>query len=106
MGFERGWALWSVYGKLCASSFSTDNQLERKPNDAYLDGLSDGAWLPGSVEIILIGGYRTSENALIRSENIWVMEMARSAVTSLFSAVSKILDLEGISYLYSQVFRY
>ncbi|KAF3930431.1 hypothetical protein ABW20_dc0102673 [Dactylellina cionopaga] len=76
-GFESGWALWTTYGKLIGSTYSADNVEKERFNDAYLDGLVDGAWLPGGVEIALVSG---------KSENIFIMELARSSVTGMFNA--------------------
>ncbi|KAF3932307.1 hypothetical protein ABW19_dt0206858 [Dactylella cylindrospora] len=85
-GFEGGWALWTVYGKLIGSSFSADNVDKERFNDAYLDGLITGAWLPGGVEIALLSGKKISDEEIQRSENIFVLELARSSITGLFNA--------------------
>ncbi|KAK6356524.1 hypothetical protein TWF718_000881 [Orbilia javanica] len=85
-GFESGWALWTTYGKLIGSTFSADNVEKERFNDAYLDGLVDGAWLPGGVEIALVSGKRMSDETIRKSENIYILELARSSVTGMFNA--------------------
>ncbi|KAF3909824.1 hypothetical protein ABW21_db0203013 [Orbilia brochopaga] len=85
-GFEAGWALWTTYGKLIGSTFSADNIEKERFNDAYLDGLIDGAWLPGGVEIALVSGRKMSDDTIQRSPNVYILELARSSVTGLFNA--------------------
>lgn len=77
-----------MYGKLLGSSFSAHNVERERPNDAYLDGLIDGVWLPGGVEIVLLNGGAPTEVTTKGRENIFVMELARSSFTGLFNAVS------------------
>ncbi|KAJ6258990.1 hypothetical protein Dda_5885 [Drechslerella dactyloides] len=95
-GFEAGWALWTTYGKLIGSTYSADNVEKERFNDAYLDGLLDGAWLPGGVEIALVSGKKMPDETIQRSPNIYIMELARSSVTGLFNATpSKLLVYRG-----------
>ncbi|KAK6539739.1 hypothetical protein TWF694_009939 [Orbilia ellipsospora] len=85
-GFESGWALWTTYGKLIGSTFAADNVEKERFNDAYLDGLLDGAWLPGGVEIALISEKRIEDESTKKSENVYIMELARSSTTGMFNA--------------------
>ncbi|KAK6335441.1 hypothetical protein TWF696_002217 [Orbilia brochopaga] len=85
-GFEAGWALWTTYGKLIGSTYSADNVEKERYNDAYLDGLIDGAWLPGGVEIALVSGKKMPDDTIQRSPNVYNLELARSSVTGLFNA--------------------
>ncbi|KAI9829133.1 MAG: hypothetical protein M1832_000156 [Thelocarpon impressellum] len=79
-GFERGWAMWSVFGKAGASSFNGGQDVAARGDDeGWLRGVREGSWLAGGAEMLLVGG---------RDERLWVLEMARSAVTGCFSAAN------------------
>ncbi|PNS19759.1 RAB6A-GEF complex partner protein 1 [Sphaceloma murrayae] len=52
-GLERGWAIWSVYGKLGAHSFMADRS-ERFASQTWLDGFSAGFWAGLGSEILLL----------------------------------------------------
>lgn len=78
-GYEQGWATWSVFGKAGGTSFSANREISETYEEGWLDGVTDGTWLSGGSEILLIG----------RGDNrIWVLEMARSAVTGCFAAAN------------------
>src|SRR5690606_36075451 len=80
VGYEKGWAMWSVFGKPGATSFVRDaTTAKTNPGDAYLDGLRNGCWLAGGQEILLICEGRSE---------IWVQEMARSTATGCLSAAN------------------
>ncbi|TKA28735.1 hypothetical protein B0A50_03063 [Salinomyces thailandicus] len=52
--FERGWAIWSVYGKLCASSFGRDPTYANTNQEQWLSDIVDGFWLGGGCELALL----------------------------------------------------
>lgn len=76
VGYERGWAMWSVYGKPGGTSFGVDKNLATAHDEAWLGGIKEGVWLGGGAEILLIGQ---------DDDRLWVLEMARNAVTSCFA---------------------
>ena len=78
-GYQKGWALWSVYGKLQGSSFTADSKLSEINNEAWLQGVEEASWL-GSGSNILVS--RKNDRRL------WLMEMAKSAVTGCFSSAN------------------
>lgn len=78
-GFENGWATWSVYGKSGSSSFNSDRSVSENNEEGWLMGVRDGSWLSGGSEILLLGQ---------RDDRLWVLDMARSATTSLFSSAN------------------
>ncbi|KAF8542696.1 RIC1-domain-containing protein [Trichophaea hybrida] len=81
VGFEHGWATWSVYGKPGGNSFSARKSLvDRRPNEGYLGGVKDGSWIANGGEILLL---REDGN-----EFIWSLEFAKSAVAGCFSSVN------------------
>ena len=83
-GYEKGWAMWSVYGKAGASSFTADTHISMKNNEGWLTGVRDGSWFNGGSNIFLLGR---------DNDCIWGLDMARSAVTSCYctSNISRLL---------------
>jgi len=80
-GYEKGWAIWSVYGKPGAHSFWAERDLiKRSPGEGYLDGVKDGCWFGGGQDLLLVK-YKGDER-------LWALEMAKSAVTGCYNAVS------------------
>lgn len=80
VGYERGWALWSVYGKPGAHCFWAERDLIKKDaGEGYLDGLRDGCW-PGGQDLLLVN-YKGDRR-------LWAIEMAKSAITGCYNAVS------------------
>ena len=79
VGYEKGWATWSVYGKQGGNSFNSDPTVSHENDDMWLLGISSGYWISGGSEIIL-----TSQN----DHRLWVLELARSAVTTCFCAAN------------------
>ena len=79
VGYERGWALWSVYGKLQASSFNGDRKLSEVNGEGWLRGINEAFWLSTGTSILLTG---------LNDDQIWLMEMAKSAVIGCFCAAN------------------
>jgi len=75
-GFEKGWAIWSVYGKLGANSFSVDQQTAIANNQLWLSGMANGFWAGGGSEMILLSSSR---------DRLCSVEMARSSITACFA---------------------
>jgi hypothetical protein len=78
-GFERGWMMWSVFGQPTANSFTTDRSLSEMHGEGWLLGVQDGFWIGGGAEILLL---RHGDNRL------FLLEMARSAITGCFSSAN------------------
>lgn len=78
-GYERGWAFWSVYGKPGGSSFTGDRALSKKNSEGWLLGILEGFWLAGGSAILL---------TCPRDDRLWILEMAKSAVTGCFCAAN------------------
>ncbi|KAF4549449.1 RIC1-like protein [Elsinoe fawcettii] len=53
VGMEHGWAMWSVYGKLGAHSFMTDDSIPSKER-IWLNGFSAGFWAGLGSELFLL----------------------------------------------------
>lgn len=78
-GYERGWATWSVYGKPLTASFGTDGAIAAANGEEWLSGVLDAAWIGGGSELLL---------ASRAHEAVWLLEMARSAVTGCYGAAN------------------
>jgi hypothetical protein len=78
-GYENGWAMWSVYGKPGATSFSADRTLSETNSEAWLLGVHDAFWIGSGAELVILGK---------RTNRLFVLEMARSAVTGCFSSAN------------------
>ncbi|KAF3355573.1 RAB6A-GEF complex partner protein 1 like [Verticillium longisporum] len=78
-GFEKGWATWSVYGKLGSHSFSFDGSVAETAGEDWLSSVIDAVWLGGGSELLIASRDR---------EAIWAMEMARSAVAGCYNSAN------------------
>lgn len=78
-GFERGWATWSVYGKPLSSSFHADHAIAESNEEEWISGVREAVWVGGACEILLVGR---------EHQAIWLLEMARSAVTGCYSSAN------------------
>ena len=79
VGYEKGWVIWSVYGKQGGSSFNSDSIISRDNDDMWLTGVQSAYWISGGSELIF-----TCPN----EDRIWILELAKSAVTGCFCAAN------------------
>lgn len=75
-GYEKGWALWTVYGQPCANTFSVDGIQSDANDERWLQGIRSSFWAGGGCQLALLApsDYR-----------IWFLDMARNALTGCFS---------------------
>ncbi|KAL8779431.1 MAG: hypothetical protein Q9213_006949 [Squamulea squamosa] len=78
-GYEHGWALWSVYGKPGASSFSADTHMSKTNDERWLTSVGNFSWANAGSELLLTS---------INDSRLWAVEMAKSAVTGCFSSAN------------------
>ena len=78
-GYENGWATWSVYGKLLSSSFGADHAIVASNGEDWITGVIDAVWIGQGCEVLLVGRSH---------EAVWLLEMARSAVTGCYSSAN------------------
>ncbi|TPX17444.1 uncharacterized protein E0L32_003087 [Thyridium curvatum] len=78
-GFENGWATWSVYGKPLSHSFNADQAISGSNQEEWIKGIKEAAWIGGACEMLLVAK---------QHEAIWLLEMARSAVTGCYSSAN------------------
>ncbi|KAI4700443.1 hypothetical protein J4E89_010894 [Alternaria sp. Ai002NY15] len=78
-GYEHGWAMWSVYGKPGATSFTAERTLSKTNNEGWLLSVKEAFWIGGGAELLMLGD---------NDNRLFVLEMARSAVTGCFSSAN------------------
>lgn len=78
-GYKRGWGVWSVFGKPGGSSFTADDTISEKNSEGWLIGILEGSWVFGGSAMLL---------ASPDDDRLWIMEMAKSAVTGCFCAAN------------------
>lgn len=78
-GYENGWAMWSVFGKPGATSFSADRIISEDQEEGWLEGVKEATWLGGGSEILIIGQ---------QDDRIWSLEMARSSITGCYASAN------------------
>ena len=83
-GYEKGWAMWSVFGKPGAHSFDSNASISEANGEAWLQGVHTANWVGGGSELLLT----------CKSDNrIWKLEMVRSAATGCFSCANLVRAL-------------
>ncbi|QIX02346.1 hypothetical protein AMS68_007863 [Peltaster fructicola] len=71
--YGNGWVFWSIYGKVCATSFVTDDASTIKNDEHWLRDIRACFWIGAGCELALIGE---------RDNRIWVLDIARNAAIS------------------------
>jgi len=71
VGYENGWATWSVYGQPGGTSFSANKEYTELSSDVWLNGVVDGFWTAQGTDIVLLDG---------AGSRLWILEFARSAI--------------------------
>ncbi|KKY27113.1 hypothetical protein UCRPC4_g01247 [Phaeomoniella chlamydospora] len=83
-GYEKGWAMWSVFGKPGAHSFESNQTISQANDEAWLQSIRTACWVGGGSEILL-----TTKG----DNRIWNLEIARSAATGCFSCANLVRAL-------------
>jgi hypothetical protein len=76
VGYEHGWATWSVYGQPGGTSFMANAQYTELNDDTWLGGALDAFWTGNGTDLVLLD---TS------GQRIWMLEFARSAMAGCFA---------------------
>ncbi|KAI0080014.1 RIC1-domain-containing protein [Panus rudis PR-1116 ss-1] len=78
VGWEHGWAIWSVGGRCLAWSFGVENDVdEERFQDTFMYGIHDLFWAPGNFELFALAK-PTPTNP---DGQIFVIPFAKSATT-------------------------
>lgn len=78
-GYERGWAMWSVFGKSGATSFGIDRDIAAEQGEGWLEGVKEAIWIGNGSEVLLLGP---------NDDRLWVLEVARSAVSLCYTSAN------------------
>jgi len=73
VGYEKGWAIWSVFGKLGANTFSSGQSVS---NHIWINGMSAAFWAGGGSELFMLD---------CTGQHICSMNIARASITTCFS---------------------
>lgn len=76
VGFEQGWANWSVFGRPVGSSFSVDREMAEANGENWLTSVSAACWIGGGSDLLI-----TARD----DRRLWILETARSAMTGCYS---------------------
>ncbi|KAI0304643.1 RIC1-domain-containing protein [Russula brevipes] len=78
VGWEKGWAVWSVAGRCLAWNFGLENQAdESKFQDMFMNGIRDLFWAPGNFELIVLA----HPHERISDGQLYAIPFAKSATT-------------------------
>ena len=84
VGYEKGWATWSVFGKEGASSFTLNRSHAEANGENWLLSVKSANWTSGGSEMLL-----TTSN----DHRIWKLQMSRSAAVGCFSCANLVRAL-------------
>ncbi|KAI0047802.1 RIC1-domain-containing protein [Auriscalpium vulgare] len=78
VGWEHGWAVWSVAGRCLAWGFGTEDQVdENRFQDMFMNGIRDLFWVSGNLELVVLA--RSSPN--YPDGQLFTIPFAKSAAT-------------------------
>ncbi|KAF9229601.1 RIC1-domain-containing protein [Gyrodon lividus] len=78
VGWEHGWAIFSVGGRCLASAFGVDDTVDgERFQDAFMHGVKDLFWAPGNFELVVLA--QSSPNK--PDGQIFILPFAKSATT-------------------------
>lgn len=83
-GYEHGWSTWSVFGKEGASSFHMNDVHAESNKESWLFSIERAIWISNGAELLL-----TSHD----DDQIWKVEMSRSAAIGCFSCANLVRAL-------------
>lgn len=91
-GFSKGWAMFSVYGKLGANSFGANHDAAQMPTQQWLLSVRKAFWTVGGTGLVFLGEPK---------RRIYAVECVRSSVASCFNManVSSMILHTGTSIL-------
>ena len=87
VAWEKGWAVWSTYGKLMACSLRENWQgMHKKFMDVFLFGAKKLFWGPGNTDLYFLARRREKSATVFDPDNqLFVLPFAKSAIASQHS---------------------
>ncbi|KAI0786104.1 RIC1-domain-containing protein [Abortiporus biennis] len=81
VGWERGWAIWSVGGRCLAWSFGSENETNPdKFQDSFMYGMKSLFWAPGNFELVVL-----ADGSPALERQLFIIPFAKSATTAQHS---------------------
>ncbi|THH11772.1 hypothetical protein EW145_g440 [Phellinidium pouzarii] len=78
VGWDNGWAIWSVGGRCLAWAFGVDDDVDNgRFQDLFMFGLTDLFWGQGNFELLVLSKFSTTRP----DGQLFVVPFAKSAVT-------------------------
>ncbi|KAI0735483.1 RIC1-domain-containing protein [Earliella scabrosa] len=78
VGWEKGWAIWSVGGRCLAWGFGVEYEVdEERFQDAFMYGVRSVFWAPGNFELVMLA--QSSPNK--PDGQLFILPVAKSATT-------------------------
>ncbi|KAI0067916.1 RIC1-domain-containing protein [Artomyces pyxidatus] len=78
VGWEHGWAVWSVAGRCLAWGFGPEDQVDAdRFQDAFMNGIQELFWVSGNLELVVLA--RSSPNR--PDGQLFTIPFAKSAAT-------------------------
>ncbi|KZT74904.1 RIC1-domain-containing protein [Daedalea quercina L-15889] len=82
VGWEKGWAIWSVGGRCLAWGFGVEYEVDpEKFQDSFMYGVTDVFWAPGNFELVLLAKPAPDKT----DRQLFVLPFAKSATTGQHS---------------------
>ncbi|CCM01611.1 uncharacterized protein FIBRA_03672 [Fibroporia radiculosa] len=83
VGWEKGWAVWSVGGRCLAWGFGVEYEVDdEKFQDAFMYGVNDLFWAPGNFELVVLAGSAPPKKP---DGQLFIIPFAKSATTGQHS---------------------
>jgi hypothetical protein len=84
VAWERGWSVWSTYGKLMCSSLTEGWDLASPGfSDLFMHGAAAAFWVPGNTELFLL--HIPADDAVSTDQQLFAISFAKSAVAGQHS---------------------
>ncbi|KAF8490724.1 RIC1-domain-containing protein [Gautieria morchelliformis] len=78
VGWEAGWAVWSVGGRCLAWAIGVDHEIDgSRFHDLFMHGVMDLFWIPGNCELVVLANPVPIED----NSQLFAIPFAKSAVT-------------------------
>ncbi|KAH9937401.1 RIC1-domain-containing protein [Fomitopsis serialis] len=82
VGWEKGWAIWSVGGRCLAWGFGVEYEVDpEKFQDSFMYGVTDLFWAPGNFELVVLAKPAPDKT----DGQLFVIPFAKSATTGQHS---------------------
>ncbi len=86
VGWQKGLAIWSTYGKLMGCTLREDWELASKNfADAFMFGTADLFWAPGNTQLFILAAPKQDSAPLLPDNQLFILPFSKSAVAGQHS---------------------